>query len=74
VKTVRANKYGVFDFKMVPKGHYALSIENPWAAETWFDVEVVWPAPANAATDVMLDISPVKPDCTGGPAIVPVGR
>lgn len=69
VKVVRTDKHGRFDFGALRKGHYSLNIQDPWGGDSWFDVEV-----ASLLTPidfVNIDISPVKPDCTGGHEFLP---
>ena len=64
VKVAKANKHGMFDFGVLPKGHYTLRITAPWGGETSFDVEIAaLPKPVDI---VMIDISNLYPDCTGG--------
>ncbi len=66
VKSIRAGSDGEFDFGSLPKGHYTLIVEIPeWnGAQEWFDVEIVErPRPTGS---VLIDVSPVHPDCTGG--------
>jgi hypothetical protein len=62
--TVRTDKHGVFDFGTLREGHYTLVID--WAAEysDRFDVEIKQ-LPAETSS-VVIDVSPVDPDCTGG--------
>lgn len=62
--TVRAGKHGAFDFGTLREGHYTLVID--WAAKysDQFDVEIKR-LPAETSS-VLIDVSPVDPDCTGG--------
>ena len=57
---------GFFDFGNIPVGHYELLITTPW--KDWgsneFDVEIVDGAKRNRS--VLIDVSPISPDCTGG--------
>jgi hypothetical protein len=59
VKVARTNKHGVFDFGVLPKGHYTLRIDDSWGGETRFDVEITsLPKPVDI---VMIDVSPLYP-------------
>ena len=72
LKIARTNKQGLFDFGQLPKGHYTLRIDDPWGGETRFDVEIAaLPKPVDI---VMIDVSPLYPDCTGGREFLTPGR
>ena len=64
VKTIRSNEHGFFDFGALQEGHYTLAVETPWGYGDWYDVQVTKAAKRTAA--VMIDVSPVYPDCSGG--------
>ncbi|MFN7919326.1 MAG: hypothetical protein U0Q16_04470 [Bryobacteraceae bacterium] len=63
IKEVAAGKNGEFDFGELPVGHYSLALSLP-AAGAEFDVETI--KRTVAAKSVLIDISPVLPDCSGG--------
>jgi len=64
VKSARSGENGQFDFGTIPGGHYMLVIDAPWGASSWFDVEIL--AGIKATKSVTIDISSVRPDCSGG--------
>jgi hypothetical protein len=65
LRTIVADEGGKFDFGTVEAGHYTLVIdEEKWPASEWFDVELK--GPPNPKEVVVIDISPVAPDCKGG--------
>ncbi len=66
VATVKTNSSGDFDFGKLPHGHYSLTISVPNSDMLggWFDVEVT--DKLTATDSVVLDVSPIHPDCTGG--------
>lgn len=63
VKSTKADKNGAFDFGALPDGHYTLVIDAPWGRDL-YDAQMVKSAPQTAS--IMIDVSPVYPDCTGG--------
>jgi len=65
LKTITADSHGNFDFGPIPPGHYTLTIHEPtWNHSDSFQVEIKsLPTPT---TSVLIDISPIHPDCTGG--------
>jgi hypothetical protein len=64
LKTVQADDNGRFDFGDVKIGHYSLSIEGHGFGDG-YDVEIKQDLPR--LTDaVIIDASPVLPDCSGG--------
>lgn len=64
VKVVRTDKGGSFDTCTLGVGQYTLVIDDPWGDNSWFYVEI---SSLSKATDsVLIDISPVYPNCTGG--------
>ena len=67
---VKTDKNGMFDFDLLPKGHYTLVIDWPVEYGNLFDVEVK-PLSA-AASSVKIDISPVDPACRGGHEVIPI--
>jgi hypothetical protein len=63
VARTRTDSKGWFDFGTVPRGRYTLIVRSGELSD-WFDVEVT---PTVPATDyVKVDVSPNRPDCTGG--------
>ena len=64
VKSIHSQADGHFDFGSIPEGHYALVIDDSWGGASWFDVEIT--QGVKATHSVMIDVSPVYPDCTGG--------
>jgi len=60
VKTVETDKNGVFDFGPLKIGYYTLTIDDQDA----FDVEVK--NLPQVTESVLIDASPVYPDCSGG--------
>lgn len=66
IKIVESNPSGNFDFGPLHTGHYELLIDTGW--EDWgtdrYDVEVVSGPKPNKS--VLIDVSPINPDCTGG--------
>lgn len=63
VKTLETDENGGFDFGFLEKNHYTLRIDSGDLSDQ-FDVEVT-DLPRNTDS-VVIDISPVLPDCTGG--------
>lgn len=61
VKTIETDGHGNFDFGPLKTGHYILRIDG----EDLFDVEVKEDVP-RVTDSVIVDVSPVFPDCTGG--------
>ena len=65
VKTAVANADGKFDFGTLKPSHYWLRIDDDKGSlSDWFEVEVK--GPPNPKEFVVIDISPVQPDCSGG--------
>jgi hypothetical protein len=65
IKTVLTSADGRFDFGTLRPSHYYLRIEDEKSSlSDWFEVEVR--EPPNPEESVMIDISPVHPDCSGG--------
>jgi hypothetical protein len=66
VASVKTDDRGNFDFGSVPKGHYFLSITvlNSDDLGGSFDVEVT--ETVRATKSIMIDVSPIDPDCKGG--------
>lgn len=63
IATTRTDSAGKFSFPALNRGHYTLKI-RAGDHEDYFDIEVT---DTVAKTDkVLIDISPVEPDCTGG--------
>jgi hypothetical protein len=63
LSSVQADESGRFDFGNLGPGHYTLVVERGDLVG-WFDVEVKARVPETEA--VLIDISPVFPDCKGG--------
>lgn len=63
VARVKANSAGEFDFGNILEGHYRLEISGENLYDL-FDVEVT--NKALATRSIMIDVSPIFPDCTGG--------
>ena len=66
VAVVRSDSHGNFDFGKLPIGHYYLNIESRRsdALNDWFEVEVN--ETVKPTDNVLIDISPIRPDCSGG--------
>jgi hypothetical protein len=58
-----ANSSGEFEFIALKEGHYNLQIKGG-GMEDWFDIEITNKVPTTK--QVIIDISPNFPDCTGG--------
>ena len=64
-KSITADSNGNFDLGPIPSGHYTLKIHEPtWNNSDYFQVEIK-SVPTPAAS-VLIDISPIRPDRTGG--------
>ncbi|HSY33012.1 MAG TPA: hypothetical protein VLA42_13570 [Verrucomicrobiae bacterium] len=69
LKAGTADSHGNFDFGTVPPGHYTLTIRDPaWNNSNSFQVEIK--SLPTATASVLIDISPIHPDCTGGHQII----
>jgi hypothetical protein len=66
IAVVKTDANGNFDFGKVNVGHYYLHMDakNSGAMEDWFEVEVT--DRVRPTRSILIDISPVHPDCTGG--------
>lgn len=65
VKSVETDSNGKFDFGPLKAGHYSLSLDDEkWGTADWFDVEITNGPPVTES--VIIDVSPVFPDCKGG--------
>ena len=63
IKSTESDQDGKFDIGLLPDGHYSLIIDAPWGSQR-FDVQI---APQKKATEsVLIDVSPIYPDCKGG--------
>ncbi len=62
----KTDSHGAFDFGAIPNGHYSLAIEvkNSDRMGAWFDVEVT--DVVKPTREIVVDVSPIHPDCTGG--------
>jgi len=69
VKTVETDNNGNFNFGPVKTGHYRLRIDE----KDSFDVEVKQDLP-RVTESVIVDVSPVHPDCTGGHELIVRGK
>jgi hypothetical protein len=63
VAKTTTNSSGNFEFTFLKPGHYTLKIQTR-EHEDYFDVEVT--DKVTKTSRVLIDISPVEPDCTGG--------
>jgi len=64
VANARTGKDGGFDFGQLHDGHYTLFIHWPEEYGNIFDVEIKR-LPLETSS-ILIDVSPVNPDCTGG--------
>ena len=66
IAVIKTDSRGNFDFGSTPNGHYSLEInvKNFDRMGGWFDVEVIQAVKATRA--IIIDASPIEPDCTGG--------
>jgi hypothetical protein len=66
VAVIKADSHGNFDFGVLPAGHYSLAIDVKDSDRMggWFDVEVTDTVKPTKA--VVVDVSPIAPDCAGG--------
>ena len=66
VASVRTDAHGSFDFGTVPKGHYYLNIAVDGSDRLGglFEVEVT--DVVKPTQSVVIDVSPIHPDCAGG--------
>jgi hypothetical protein len=62
-----SDKAGEFEFGTLKEGRYALHIKGS-GMDDWFAVEIT--NKALATKRIMVDISPIHPDCSGGHAIL----
>jgi hypothetical protein len=63
IKSIKTDKNGAFDFGPLPPGHYTVLVDAPWGQDR-FDVQISM-LPKRTKS-VMIDVSPIFPDCTGG--------
>ena len=64
ISTTKTDSDGKFDFGALPKGHYSLNINVKGSEVDWFDIQVS--NDVRPTESVLIDVSPVAPDCTGG--------
>jgi len=66
IAVIKTDSHGNFDFGAVPKGHYSLDIgvKDSDRMGGWFDVEVT--DTVKPTNNIVIDVSPIAPDCTGG--------
>ena len=63
IATTRTNSAGDFEFKGVQEGHYLLVIDGGSLHDS-FEVEIT--SKVRPTKSILIDISPIYPDCTGG--------
>jgi len=63
LKFTKTSQDGSFDFGALPNGHYTLYIQAPWGADR-YDVQIA--QLADPTESVLIDVSPIYPDCKGG--------
>lgn len=63
MRSTTTGKDGEFDFGVLPNGHYTLFIDVPWGSQR-FDVQII--GLSRQTETVMIDVSPIYPDCKGG--------
>jgi hypothetical protein len=70
IAVVKTNSNGKFDFGAVPLGHYSLrvGVDGSDVMGGWFDVEIT--DKVKPTENILLDVSPIHPDCTGGPEFI----
>jgi len=66
VAVVKTDSRGNFDFGSIPKGHYTLDIDTNTSDRMGglFDVELT--DAVRTTKNIMIDVSPINPDCKGG--------
>jgi len=66
VAVIKTDSHGKFDFGAISDGNYSLAIDIKDSDRMggWFDVEVT--NTVKPTKDVVVDVSPIAPDCTGG--------
>ncbi len=64
VAEAKTDSRGNFDLGTLARGHYSLEIAINGSGVDWFDVEIA--NKVKATKNVLIDISPVAPDCSGG--------
>src|SRR6266571_2566185 len=62
-----SDKAGEFEFKALKEGRYTFHIKGS-GMDDWFAVEITNKTPATKR--IMVDISPIHPDCSGGHTIL----
>ncbi|MDR3754764.1 MAG: hypothetical protein P4K93_06070 [Terracidiphilus sp.] len=63
IARTKTGKNGEFDLSNAPDGHYFLDIDTLWGGDT-YTIQIVHRLQRNQS--VLIDVSPVYPDCTGG--------
>jgi hypothetical protein len=63
--SIKTDSHGDFDFGPIPQGHYILEVRanDPELMGT-FDVEVT--NAVKSTRSITIDVSPLRPDCSGG--------
>jgi hypothetical protein len=66
IAAVQTDSHGEFDFGKVPVGHYYLNIDSKGSdiLKDWFEVEIT--ENVKPTDSILIDISPIRPDCSGG--------
>jgi hypothetical protein len=66
IAAVQTNSDGAFDFGKLPEGHYYLKIDSNGSSvlQDWFEVEIN--ENVKTTSSILIDISPIRPDCSGG--------
>ncbi len=66
----KTDSQGSFDFGTVPGGHYSLdvTVKGSDVMGGWFDVEVT--DRVKPTESILIDVSPIEPDCTGGHELI----
>ena len=66
VAAVRADAHGRFDFGKLAIGRYVLHVASKGsnALDDWFEVEIT--DVVKQTDSILIDISPIHPDCSGG--------
>jgi hypothetical protein len=66
VAAIQTDSRGEFDFGKLPFGHYYLNAasKRSEALNDWFEIEIN--ENVKPTSSVLIDISPIRPDCSGG--------
>jgi len=63
IAQTKTGKNGEFDLSNAPDGHFFLDIDTPWGDDS-YSIQVAHHPQGNRS--LLIDVSPVHPDCTGG--------